>query len=105
MRLRNSEVSNGLFADLEIFWLEENLLYKTVSLSAHHRTVLGNLLVVQNYLEPLDGTPIKCVYFLVTCKYILGVVPVLVMLQISLEIVYLHKKLVAGLSPSKVNIS
>lgn len=102
---RNSEVSDGLFADLELFWLEENLLYKTVSLWAHHRTVLGNFLVVQNYLELLDGTPIKCVYILFTCKYILGVIPVLVMMQIFLEIVYLHKKLIAGFSPPKVNIS
>lgn len=26
------------------------------------------LFVVQNYLEPLDGTPMKSIYILVTCK-------------------------------------
>lgn len=36
---------NGLFADLELFWLEENLLYKAVSLPTDHRTVSGNLSV------------------------------------------------------------
>lgn len=90
-------LKSGLFADLELFWLV--LLYKT-TLPADHS--LREFVCWLCKIAQSRKTPVKSVYILVTCKCILEVKQFSVVMQVFLEIAYLHEKLAAGLSPSKV---